>query len=741
MLLACVLCGVSSSWAQTGSNAGLTGLWEYPTAEMPADGRGRFGYTHASPYAFYFIDVAWLPWFEVNARLSTFDNIWVTPENTFNRDGNGRYYMDKAMDLKAVLYRSTEWYIPSVAFGVMDMMGTELMKAWYGVATWRRGKFSLSMGYGTDRLNGFFAGVEWDIADWLTIKAEYSPLDYTVDAVGSNKVHGEKAESKYNYGLVVRAPWGTEASFSRQRGEEYVFTLSQRFNLNGPFLFSETSRKRNIGVPGAARCAEWEDTDIKELLKNTKDGLAKYVRIRDVDIKIGNKKVSVAYENYGHASQAEAMVRILAVMSAVLPRVESLTLTPRISGVPVMRAEFPGSLLFDIRARSLRDEEPLQSAVFAWAGEGKDGSGAGSDFASNGIPGADNSDMNVSYDIEAVPEDIYNASFFEERARHELKAMLVYEPRLDQTLADDYQNRWSIDLIYKGRYANGWGAFVDVRVPLYNDVNDWAEPDMNSKTRLQNAGLNYVYAWRNSKGEPLFWLFGEGGWLDENWFGANVWGRRYAKDGRWWIGFRGAILRDRDPESFTGLADGEIRFIRHHYYDMGDEPWRRAGWLQAGYNFADPDVDTQVDWGQFADGDVGVKVSAVRHWDDTSLGFWWTKTDTTAPNKDFTKAGVRLELPAEKWFGSWFGRASGHIWEQDVPLLSNWTLDSGRDEGKVRTPEMMMGQLRPMVLKRNVSRILKEYCSYEAEQGTEPEVALSLLEQVFPSMRTNKTEM
>ena len=159
LVLACGLYGAAVSWAQTGSNAGLTGLWEYPTAEMPADGRGRFGYTHASPYAFYFVDVAWLPWFEVNARLSTFDNVWTGVQ------GQDRYYMDKAMDLKAVLYRSREWYMPSVAFGVMDMMGTELMKAWYGVATWRRGRVGLSMGYGTDRLNGFFAGAEWDITD------------------------------------------------------------------------------------------------------------------------------------------------------------------------------------------------------------------------------------------------------------------------------------------------------------------------------------------------------------------------------------------------------------------------------------------------------------------------------------------------------------------------------------------------------------------------------------------------
>ncbi len=44
--------------ASTPGNTGLTGLWEYPTAEMPEDGTGRFGYTHASPYSYFFIDLA-----------------------------------------------------------------------------------------------------------------------------------------------------------------------------------------------------------------------------------------------------------------------------------------------------------------------------------------------------------------------------------------------------------------------------------------------------------------------------------------------------------------------------------------------------------------------------------------------------------------------------------------------------------------------------------------------------------
>jgi len=82
----------------TPANAGFTGLWEYPTAEMPADGAGRFGTTQASPYAFYYIDLAWLPWLELNARLTTFDNVHIAP--------SWRRYMDKAIDIKAIAYRS-----------------------------------------------------------------------------------------------------------------------------------------------------------------------------------------------------------------------------------------------------------------------------------------------------------------------------------------------------------------------------------------------------------------------------------------------------------------------------------------------------------------------------------------------------------------------------------------------------------------------------------------------------------
>lgn len=708
--------------AASPTNFGLAGLWEYPTAEMPEDGEGRFGYTHASPYAFGYVDLTWLPWLEVNVRLSTFDNIWVDPLGKFNDDGFGRHYMDKAMDLKAMLYRSPGWPIPSLALGVTDVMGTELMKAWYGVATWRWGAFALSLGYGTDRMNGLFGGIAWNVADWLTLKAEYSPMDYSGDAVERFKPHPGQPSSKYNVGMVLRAPWGTEGSFSRQRGEEYVFSLSQRFDLSGPYLFGGRSSRPPIEASGEGRISEWEDVRPAELSRRIEEGLERYVRVRDVEIEVGDRKVLVAYENYGHSSHAEAMVRVLVVVAAVSPHLDSLTLLSRLEGVPVVCAEFPGELLFDIRARSLRDDDPLRSSVFTWAHKLRG-------FAS---PRGSETEGGVAERISKGAEAYRSGRLLRERTRHRFKAMLVYEPRLDQTLDDDYQHRWSLDLIYRGHYSDGWGAFADIRVPIVNDVDIWWEPDMNDKIRLHRAVVSRLANWGRGASSGL-WLLGEAGWLDENWFGLNLWGRRYSRDGRWWIGARAAVFRDRDPVAFAGLARGQIDYGYGGYDDMELSPWRTAGWVQAGYSFEDMGLDLQADYGRFADSDVGAKLSATRRWDDTAVGFWVSRTDRLTPGKDFTHAGIHLELPAERWLGSWFGRSSDHVWVQDVPFLSTWRIDAGREGGHWRTPEQRLGQLRPMALKKNVGILLMDYCSFEAPSRSEPEVRS--LADYFPALR------
>jgi hypothetical protein len=666
---------------------------------MPDDGAGRFGYTHAFPYAFYFADLAWLPWLEINARLTTFENVYVTETNDVNSDGRGRHYMDKAIDVKALLHRSRRRYVPSLAFGVTDMMGTELMKAWYGVATWHFDRWAFSVGYGTDRMNGLFGGVSWNAAEWLTLKAEYSPLDYSLDRAGRQRPHPDAAKAKYNVGAVLKASWGTEAAVSWQRNEEFAFSLSQRFDLQGDsFLgLGGVGGREAYGAPGAGRAVQWKDADPEKLGRDLMEALSVHVRVRDVEVGISERKIFVAYENYGHASDAEAMVRVLVVTAALSPHLESIFLVPHLRGVSAVCAEFPGEVLFGIRARDMDTKNLLQAARFTWAEK---------DFFEA---------------REGTEKWLFRERGLQNRARHDLRAMVVYEPRIDQTLEDDYQSRWSVDFVYENRSTNGWGVFADVRVPFFNDADIWWEPDMTDEVRLQQAMVGYLANLGNpnsgnsgnGKKEAGIWVLGEAGWLDENWFGLNLWGRAYTRDGRWWGGTRLGAARDRDPRSFAGLAEGEIVFGGGGYADFDKDPWRSVAWLQGGYSLPGTGLDLQVDYGRFADTDVGAKLSATRRWDAAAVGFWISRTDRLSPGKDFTSVGVHLELPTERWFGSWLGRASSHIWDQDVPLLSTWRIDAGREPGSRWSPERTLSRLRPMELKRNVEKLLREYCSFE----------------------------
>ena len=693
-----ILFNAASAFASTAANQGVTGLWEYPTAEIPDDGNGRFGYTHDSPYAYYFFDMAFLPWLEINARFSLFDSI----------NSGARRYMDKAIDLKAMLWHNSRrdlWFLPSIAVGISDIMGTEVMKAYYGAATWRWGPVALTAGYGSDRYNGLFAGFEWDIVPWLIFKAEYSPLDYAQDTIGSNRILKQDPSAKYNVGFVVKTSIGLEGSVSRQRGDEWTFAISQRINLTGEFF---GDARKPLESPGEPRIIDWDNTNKEEFIARIKSGIEKYVRVRDVDIKLetteDGHKLSLAYENYGHSSHAEAMARILVVLSEIMPETDELLLIHKNAGVPIVQASFPGTLLFDMRARTLRDEDPLQSAVFTWSSK--------------------------------ELEDPDAEHLLAKKAQHDLKGVIVYEPRLDQTLHEEYMDRWDVDLEYTGRYSHGFDGIFDVRFPVHvhADTSDrdglWWEKDFNDKIRINQASLT----WADHLGsEGRAWLFGEGGYLDEEWLGANLWGRYYGEDGNWWIGARLAAMHDRDPYSFAGITSGKWRYRYGRAYDDEESnEWRELAFVQAGYHFTGLDVDFEADYGSFADYDKGYKLAVTRHWDDAALGFWYITTDVKAPGKDFTRAGVHMELPAERWFGSWFGNSSSRIWEQNTMLQSSWNMESGREGGVIRTPERMMSQLRPIAMKRNVERLLRSYCSYD-ENGDDEKAAQeirSLLEYI-----------
>lgn len=662
------------------SNSGYAGLWEYPTAEMPPDGTGWIGYSDNTPYISYYGNFAYLPWLEVNLRLTAF----TTPPHI--SDGYGRY-KDKAMDLKLMLLTQRGAF-PSLAVGVTDLMGTELLKAEYAVMTWKWDRLALSLGYGTKRMNGLFGGLSWSLSDSLEFKAEYSPLDYTKDAAGGAKIHPDAASSKINAGFVYHSPWGPDLSVSYQRGEEVCFSLSYNFDVREPFFRVSKNDPGKKGPPaGASPAAEWSSVEPEALASSILEALEQHGGLRDIEVLLGDRTLLVAYENIAYASEAEAMARVLSTAALFVPAdTRTVSLTARVRGIPVVRVDVPGAQCALLLTGAL-GRSHLSSAVVSWA--------------STEDPSGMRPDEQWTLSL-ARPEG--------KRGRHDVKAVFSYEPRIDRTLKNDYEHRFNVDLIHRYRTSKGWETVADVRVPLVEEADIWWEPELNDKTRIWQAVIAGMKVLEDGTDGRRTVAMAEAGWLDTNWFGVNAWLRSYMNGGRWWLGARAAGVKQRDPYSFAGLNDTFRTYNPggpNTIGGLGENEWTGAGWVQAGYHEPSLDIDITAEYGRFLDGDNGGRLAVIRRWNHTGVGFWISRTDRLTPGKNYTNAGMTLEIPADAWFGN----RSDHIWTQEFTLLSTWEDFAARQPGSWRDPDRLLGQLLPDRLGGNLYAVLDDFCA------------------------------
>ena len=685
ILFSLFLPGAGGAVAPSPSNAGFAGLWEYPTAGMPGDGRGWIGLSRYSPYQPYYLSLGYLPWLEFNLRFTRF--LRTDPKKS-DPDYAWGENIDKALDVKVLLAKQRGAF-PSVAAGFADISGTRLLEGAYLVATYDWGRAAITLGYGTDRYNGFFGGVEWSPWDWLTVKGEYSPLDYGRDAAHPGTgVDPRMGGEKWNGGLVFRTPAGVDASVSWQRGEEFCWGLSWKFDLSEP-LFGE--RPRGPSLPGALELegGSWNDEDLETAAGRIMEDLQNGLGIRDVHVFFGGRRALVAYESTGRLSQPAALATALLLAVRSLPGgVEELVMVPRVRGEAVVRLSVSGSLCASLRRGD--GDLSLGKGVSAAFVEDLFGRLPGEEWKSH-----------------------YGPDGGQSQGRTTAKLILTTEIRMDRPTTEPFfMSRQNLDLVADHGGARGWAARLDVRQPLNNDVRIWWEPCLNDETRIRQG----VASWSRVLGKGFFGV-AEAGWLDDLWAGANLWGRKFLGDGSLWIGARGSLTHPRDPESFAGLADGTSfsdpvhgKYLR----DWNPDEWTLSWWLQAGYYEGRHNLDLMAEYGRFIDGDRGVRLSAMRWWDDVGIGFYLAATDVKVPGEDYTRVGALLDIPV-----GFFGAGANGVerWTEDIRLNSAWVYDGGRQPGTWQSPEQLWGELQPERLRNGLLQVLERMLSPDGGKG------------------------
>ena len=194
---------------------GQTDLINMPDARVEPEGVLRFGAGYFDPYTTIWTSVSMFSRLEFTARYTVIDDVEAFNDRPDSDFGD---YKDKAFDVKLVLLKESRFF-PQVAVGAQDFTGTKVFDANYVVLSKRLGGLDLSLGTGTDRLDGAFGGINYTpswFKNW-TFSAEYDAFDYENDRFASES-GADKRAGGMTYAINYHWGW-LGAQLAVQDGE------------------------------------------------------------------------------------------------------------------------------------------------------------------------------------------------------------------------------------------------------------------------------------------------------------------------------------------------------------------------------------------------------------------------------------------------------------------------------------------------------------------------------------------
>lgn len=200
----------NAAWGGTPSLNGQPGYINMPSAAVEADGTFSFGYSYDTPYGSTWVSTAILPFLQVSGRYVSINGIPGFASNRGDFGSNYGRFKDKVFDAKLSLLKQSA-YVPAISVGATDLLGTELFKGQYIVATKNFGalnQIEASLGYGRRRPEGLFAGVRYYSigTPGLAFVAEYDANDYHKD-FNAARTDAGKREKGPALGLEYRWGW------------------------------------------------------------------------------------------------------------------------------------------------------------------------------------------------------------------------------------------------------------------------------------------------------------------------------------------------------------------------------------------------------------------------------------------------------------------------------------------------------------------------------------------------------
>ncbi|HRD55150.1 MAG TPA: YjbH domain-containing protein, partial [Parachlamydiaceae bacterium] len=209
-----------------------------PSARMGSEGEIGAGYAKVPPYRNYNLRLQLLDHLEISGSYRIYRGV---DDPILSPMGFGDL-SDKGANVKLALFHpeDSQYALPGIAVGLEDFMGTKGFFARYIAFTQVFPKYDLelTLGYGSNRIKGFFGGVNLmpfrkSTRSWLrnlALSAEYDATPYE-DPEIERHPKGRVKNSPINWGVKCRFFDHLDLSFSRIRGNRWSFSLSSFYNF------------------------------------------------------------------------------------------------------------------------------------------------------------------------------------------------------------------------------------------------------------------------------------------------------------------------------------------------------------------------------------------------------------------------------------------------------------------------------------------------------------------------------
>lgn len=616
---------------------GTTGLIDMPTAESQQDAELTTTLSHFSDFTRGTFTFQILPRLSGSFRYSQLNNWAVGGPIT-----SPKYY-DRSFDFQYRLFDERE-YLPAVAVGLRDFMGTGLYSSQYLVATKNIGStLKVSAGLGWGRLSdsdniqaidsglggapnvgswfrgdvGGFGGVEWQTpVKGLRFKAEYSSDHYVLEnelltTDGQNRTRPAASfdrKSPFNFGLEYKSKNGLQYGLYYMYGSEIGLSFSSSLNPK-----RGTSRIDRAPVPLQTRGSNYsKETSwtqipgINEKAREQLDAELNKDRIRVEALYFNGVHAEVRIKNNKYYANAQAIGRTARVMANVFPdSVESFTIVPVTDGLATSAITV-----------NRRDLEVLENHV------------NGAELLAQRV---DISDASALPDGVGPAQGLYPRLSWGIAPFAELKVF-------DST--DPFAVTAGIRAKAKYQISPGFSISGSVAKKIIKDDTPptpsfsglpHVRTDVGQYNIQGDPGLERLTADYMFKVSPAIYGRVSGGYLERMFGGVSAELLWKQADKNWGLGAEINYVKQREFEQRFGFQDYSV--VTGHvsaYYETNN-----------GFEY-------QLDVGRYLAGDVGATLSVDRSFDNGwRVGAYATITDASA--EDFGEGrfdkGVRLEIP------------------------------------------------------------------------------------------------